>query len=102
MVYRLNLHPAITTDLQIIYDLIADFAGPEAAEAKLADIDAGLEILCRLPHKGTLRHEIAPGLRAVPVAGKGVIVFTVEDTTIYVHAITYGGTDWQGRTRRRL
>ena len=82
--------------------MLASYAGRTVAQTRMAEIEAALASLRELPHKGTLRHEIAPNLRAIPAAEKAVIAFTVEGGTIFVHAITYGGTNWQGRVRRRL
>jgi plasmid stabilization system protein ParE len=55
------------------------------------------------PHKGTIRDAIAPGLRAIPAAGRGVIVFMVDDAArlVLVKAIGYAGSDWVARARRR-
>ena len=52
---------------------------------------------------GSIRNEVAPGLRAIPAGRKAVIAFTVDDETgeILVHAVTYGGADWAARTRAR-
>lgn len=55
------------------------------------------------PHKGSLRHEIAPGLRAIPAGRHAVVAFTVDDAdrSVLVHAITHGGADWISRVRDR-
>ena len=52
---------------------------------------------------GSIRNEVAPGLRAIPAGRKAVIAFTVDDEAgeILVHAVTYGGTDWMARARSR-
>ena len=102
MRYVLRHHPAVLSDLQAIFDMLDAHAGRRVAQDKLSQIEAALRALRDLPHKGTLRHEIAPGLRAIPAAERAVIAFTIEDRAVYVHAITYGGADWQGRVRRRL
>ena len=63
----------------------------------------GAILLVVTPHKGSIRDEIAPGLRAIPAGRKAVIAFAVDDKAgeILVHAVTYGGTDWMARARSR-
>lgn len=55
------------------------------------------------PHIGTVRHDIHPGLRALPAGEKGVICFTVDDRaeTVHIICVTYAGADWQARARGR-
>lgn len=82
---------------------MADYSGRTVAERRLAEIEAAVLALAETPHKGSLRHEIAPGLRAIPAGRRAVVAFTVDDATrtILVHAITYGGADWITAVRRR-
>ena len=56
-----------------------------------------------MPHKGSIRDEIAPGLRAIPAGRRAVIAFTVDDTAkeVFIRGVSYGGADWVGRSRSR-
>ena len=103
MTYRLRRHPLVADDLKAIVDLIAGYAGPEAALGKLDEIEQRMRSLAETPHVGTLRDEILPGLRAIPVARKGVIVFRVVEAVREVHVlcIVYAGADWIGRSAAR-
>ena len=103
MSYRIRFHPAVADDLDAILRWIVDYAGPKAGVRKLAEIEAAISELKETPHKGSLRDEIAPGLRAIPAGRKAVIVFTVDDDTheIFVHAVSYAGADWIARSRTR-
>ena len=58
---------------------------------------------CLALTRRAVRDAIAPGLRAIPAAGRGVIVFMVDDAArlVLVKAIGYAGSDWVGRARRR-
>ena len=71
----------------------------ETAECKLAEIEQTFVSLVRAPHKGSIRNEVAPGLRAIPAGRNAVIAFAVDDEggEILVHAVTYGGTERRGR-----
>ena len=103
MTYRLRYHPSVANDLLTISNLIEDYAGLRVARRKLAEIAEVALSLRALPHRGTRRDHILPGLRAIPAARRAVIAFTVDDETREVHllAITYGGADWITRAGLR-
>ena len=102
--YRIRFHPLVSRDLEAIARWIVAYAGSEAADRKLAEIEEAIGDLARTPHKGSIRDEIAPGLRAVPAGRRAVIAFTVDDGAqeVLVHAVTYSGGDWAGRSRARI
>jgi toxin ParE1/3/4 len=101
--YRIRFHPLVTRDLDAIARWILDYAGPEIAARKLAEIEAAITTLRDTPHKGSLRAEIASGLRAIPAGRKAVIAFVVDDEAaeVLIYAVTYGGADWAMRTTQR-
>lgn len=103
MTWRLRFHPLVERDLDGIAQWIISHAGVEAADRTLAEIEQTITELARLPHRGSIRHDVAPGLRAVPAARRGVIVFTVDDAAaeVFIHAVTYGGADWVRRVPSR-
>ena len=76
--YRIRFHPAVAgNDLDAIIRWLIDYAGPQSAASRLDEIEATIASLADLPHKGSRRDEIAPGLRAIPAGRKAVIAFTV-------------------------
>jgi plasmid stabilization system protein ParE len=101
--YRICYHPLVARDLDAIVQWILDYAGPDAATNKLAEIEAAIATLKATPDKGSLRDEIAPRLRAIPAGRKAVIAFVVDDdaTEVLVYAVTYGGADWAMRSSAR-
>jgi toxin ParE1/3/4 len=103
MTYRIIYHPEIRNDLLNMSKLLTDYAGVAIAENKLSQIKAAIKGLSDTPHIGSLRSEIAEGLRAIPSAGKGVITFTVDDSTktVYLVSITYAGADWMSGVSQR-
>ena len=103
MTYRIRFHPLVARDLDAIARWILDYAGPDIAARKLAEIEAAIATLKATPHKGSLRGEIAPGLRAIPAGRKAVIAFVVDDEAaeVLIYAVTYGGADWAMRTTQR-
>lgn len=102
--YRIRFHPLVSRDLEAIARWIIEYAGSEVADRKLAEIDEAIAGLMRTPHTGSIRDEIAPGLRAIPAGRRAVVAFTVDDGAeeVLIHAVTYGGGDWAGRSRARV
>ena len=102
--YRIRYHPLVSRDLNAIAQWIVEYAGSETADRKLAEIERTIFGLAETPHKGSTRDEIAPGLRAIPSGKQAVIAFTVDDGAreVFIHAITYSGGDWPGRSRARI
>lgn len=103
MNYRIKFHPLVARDLDTIAQVIIDYAGPDIAARKLAEIEAAIATLRATPHKGSIRDEIASGLRAIPAGRKAVIAFVVDDVAreVLIYAITYGGADWIARMGAR-
>lgn len=103
MSYQIRFHPAVSEDLAQIMQLIADYAGSEAATRRLAEIEAVIAGLKQTPHKGSIRNEIALGLRAIPAGRKAVVVFTVDDELceVLIHIVGYAGADWIRRSATR-
>lgn len=101
--YRLRFHPRVADDLRIIAGLLRDYAGSAVARRILAEIEADVLRLAETPHKGSVRDDIAPGLRAIPAGRRAVVAFTVDDRAreVRVLTVTYGGADWVARVRRR-
>jgi plasmid stabilization system protein ParE len=101
--YRIKYHPLVARDLDAIAHWILDYAGPDAAARKLAEIEAAIATLQATPHEGSLRSEIAPGPRAIPAGRKAVIAFVFDDDAaeVLVYAVTYGGADWAMRSSAR-
>jgi len=101
--YRIRFHPAVAGDIDAIARWIVEHAGPEAAERRLAQIEAVLASLCDTPHKGSTRDEITPGLRAIPAGRRAVVAFVVDDTAreVLVYAVSYAGADRIARSTAR-
>ena len=103
MSYRIRFHPAVASDLDAIARWIIEHAGPEAAERRLAEIEAVVATLRDTPHKGSIRDAIAPSLRAIPTGRRAVLAFVVDDTAheVLIYAVSYAGADWMARSSAR-
>jgi toxin ParE1/3/4 len=101
--YRIRFHPLVARDLDAIVRWILGYAGPDIAARKLAEIEEAIATLRDTPHKGSIRDEIAPGLRAIPAGRKAVIAFVVDDEAaeVLIFAVTYGGANWVSRSKAR-
>ena len=96
MRYRVRFHPAVSDDLHGIARSMLPHAGKATTTRIVSELRDAARSLQEMPHRGSPRHEIMPGLRAVPAARRGVIAFTVDDAAreVFVHIIAYGGADW--------
>ena len=103
MIYRIRFRPLVARDLDAIAQWIIDYAGPDLAARKLAEIEAAIATLQATPHKGSLSDEIAPGLRAIPAGRNAVVAFLVDDEAgeVLIYAVAYGGADLIRRTAAR-
>ena len=103
MLYQIFRHPEVEQDLFDIVDLIAKYADMVVAMRKLDEIERTIGNLSQMPHIGSIRDDIYLGLRAIPVARKGVMTFTVDDgmQSVYMVSITYAGADWIKRLSER-
>ncbi|MEK0165582.1 type II toxin-antitoxin system RelE/ParE family toxin [Phaeobacter sp. A36a-5a] len=107
MVFRVDRAEAIDQDLDAIFDFLFDAAigfgeDPDTAfsraAARLNEIDAAIEALGNAPHQGTLRSDIAPGLRSV-TKGRTILYFDLNEAEqqLRVLAVFFGGQDHQRR-----
>ncbi|MBV0892895.1 type II toxin-antitoxin system RelE/ParE family toxin [Paracoccus sp. Z118] len=103
MSYRVRFHPAVSDDLRGIARSMLPHAGKTITTRVASELRDAARSLQEAPHRGSLRHEIMPGLRAIPAARRGVIAFTVDDATreVFVLIIAYGGADWVSRVPGR-
>ena len=69
--FRVLRHPLVARDISRIAGFLLEHATPRSVAEKIAVLDEGAGSLTENPYRGTRRDEIAPGLRAIPSAGKG-------------------------------
>ena len=95
--YRVRLARKALTDLELLYDYIADqLQSPEAAMRLYDKITEGIRSLKLFPERCTL----LPEIRGCPVTmrhlliEKYAIVYTVTENTVLVLRIIYGASDF--------
>ena len=101
--YKVLRHPKVRNDLIQIAQFLQFHSSIITSERKIRSIENRINRLRRFPHVGTLRDDIYPGVRAIPVAEKGVLCFKVDDETrtVFLICIAYAGQNWQGVLEER-
>ena len=89
--------PEAEDNLVSIYDYIAEYGSPVVASRYTDAIVSYCESLATLPHRGTKRDDIRPGLRITNYKRRAVIAFEVDDTsrTVSILGVFYGGRDYE-------
>ncbi len=96
---RVVYAPDAATDLDTIYDYIADAAGTTVAagyEERVRCFCDGLDLGAE---RGSLRDDIRPGLRVVGFERRIAVAFAVEEDRVVVLRILSGGRDWSSALR---
>lgn len=112
MAYRIFRSPAVTHDLDLIFDhLLQSYIslGETSGEAfdralrRIELITSDMNTVASAPHQGTGHDRVLPGLRHV-TKNRAVFYFHVDDTkeTVRILAVFFGGQDHQKIMRRRL
>ncbi|TCM55832.1 plasmid stabilization system protein ParE [Rhizobium sp. PP-F2F-G48] len=102
--YRVRYHREAEQDLVEIYDLVANYAGKQAAQRILRDIESVVRALAAFPYRGSIRADFPDNFRVVPAAEKAVICITVHEDikTVVVRHVGYAGSDWMVSVQGRL
>jgi len=91
------LAPEAEEQFAELYHYIAGQGAPMNALRYTEAIVAYCEGLTTIPHRGTQRDDIRPGLRTTNYKGRAVIAFAVDDAAMLVTIIGvyYGGQDYE-------
>ncbi|MDR6289040.1 MULTISPECIES: type II toxin-antitoxin system RelE/ParE family toxin [Inquilinus] len=91
--FRVLYSAQAVDQLEALYLYIAEDTGPDRAAGyvdAIADYCDGLETF---PHRGQRRDGIRPGLRLIGFRRRVTIAFTVEDVSVTILGVFYGGQD---------
>lgn len=105
MKYRVERSERAERDLDLIFDFLvrshlefgeSDDRAWEMAGKRMRRIHEALEALGGLPHQGTIRNEILPGIRSA-TRERAIIYFDVDDAQqlVSIVAVLFGGQDHQ-------
>ena len=82
-------------DLNNLFDYIADQSGALRAQNYIGRIEAACAKLSSFPNKGAPRDDLLPGLRTLSFERRALVVYRVENTTVFVLRVFYGGRDYE-------
>ena len=95
MEYKVVFRPAAEADLHSIYQIIAEDSGHERAVAYIDRIESVCMKLTHFPERGTRRYNLVPGIRTFGFERSATIAFCIEDKTVRIIRIFYGGRDFE-------
>jgi plasmid stabilization system protein ParE len=93
--FRIVFSPEAQEQLELLYLYIAKAATPVTAARYTEAIISYCESLCTFPLRGTMRNDVRPGLRVTNYRKRTVIAFWVNDATVSIIGIFYGGQDYE-------
>ncbi len=93
--FRIVFSPEAQEQLELLYLYIAKAATPVTAARYTEAIISYCESLCTFPLRGTMRDDVRPGLRITNYRKRTVIAFWVNDATVSIIGIFYGGQDYE-------
>lgn len=95
MNYRVVFTPEAEEELVTLYNTIAMATSPVIASRYTGAIVDYCESLQHFPHRGTLRHDIRPGLRITHYRKRAVIAFDVDSEQVSIIGVFYGGQNYE-------
>lgn len=99
MVHKVYFRPDAEADLFALYAYIASEAGLIIAAGYIDRIEAACMCLATFPERGTLRNDLAVGVRTIGFERRAVIAFRLEGETVRILRIFYGGRDYEDNLR---
>ena len=87
--------PEALNDLLEIYDWIADAAGENVALAYIERLENYCRGFSHASERGHRRSDIRPNLRIVGFERRVTIAFGVDEESVTILRLYYGGRDWE-------
>ncbi len=93
MTHKVLFSVEAQADLLDLYEYIAERGGESRALQYIERIEGWCESLRTFPQRGTSRNDIRPGLRIAGFEHRVTIAFEVEEKSVTILRILYGGRD---------
>lgn len=93
MTYEVRVGPRALEDLDAVRRWIAERAGSDIAAAYLARIERFASGLSDLPHRGTPRDDLAPGLRTLAFERRATVAYVVQGRLVTILRVLHAGSD---------
>lgn len=94
VLYKIVFRPLAENDFVALYRYIAENSSRDRADAYIGRIEHACMALADFPFRGTQRDDLYPGLRITGFERRASIAFVVEDDTVRILRIFYGGRDF--------
>lgn len=91
MAYRVVFAEGAQTDIDDLFEWIADHADMVTAQRYIGRIEAYCAGFTTFPERGTLRPDLRPGLRIIGFERRVSIAFTVKDEDVVILRVLYAG-----------
>ena len=93
MAHDVTLRPAALGDLTAIYNWVANQSDPATAQVYRERLLAACTSLQDFPSRGSMREDLAPGVRTISFEGRAVIAYLVGDGAVDILRIFHHGRD---------
>lgn len=93
--YRLEFGPDAATQLEELFEYVAESGSPSGAARFTESIVAFCERVAIAPMIGTPRDDVRPGLRTIGYKKRVVVAFVVGEEAVSVIGIYYGGREYE-------
>lgn len=97
--FRVLYSARAADQLEALYLYIAGDTGPDRAAGYVDAITDYCDSLETFPHRGQRRDDMRPGLRLIGFRRRVTIAFTVEDASVTILGVFYGGQDVEAALR---
>ncbi len=87
--------PEASDDLERLYDRVAAAAGTLVADRYVERLRSWCKGFEFGGTRGQRRDDIRPGLRVVGFERRVAVAFYVDDTTVVILRVFYGGRNWE-------
>jgi len=94
VVFRVVFRPAAVSDLDQIYDFIAEDS-PQRAIAFVRRIHQHCQTLSEMPERAPRRNDLGEGVRLLVFEKRIAIAYRIHDETVEILRIFYAGRDYQ-------
>lgn len=90
---RVRFHPTAEEDLNSLFDYLWGEASARVAGDYVRRVHAACVALEAFPHRGSPRPDIGPGVRLLGFERRVAIAYRVDDDTVQILRIGYGGRE---------
>ena len=95
MKYEIVILAEAESDLNNLFDFIADQSGAVRAQNYVGRIEAACTKLASFPNRGAPRDDLLPGLRTLSFERRALVVYRVENETVSILRVFYAGRDYE-------